>query len=150
MHATEVIVNVFAGAGYAASNPAVGSGDFKYGIRIISANATGNVLISNFIGTDSTGTIALSNLDGGVDIEGGATNDTIGSTSAAFRNIISGNGVNGVEIYIGSSGNLVEGCYVGTGVMGVSQIVAARGDCDAHEAERLRVQAALAGESKKR
>ena len=62
-----------------------------------------------------TGTTALANLDG-VKTANGATNDTIGGTTAADRNIISGNTFAGVEFE--SGGNLVEGNYVGTDLTG--------------------------------
>ena len=55
----------------------------------------------------------------GVIIDGGATDNTIGGTAAAARNIISGNGEDGVAIYNpGTDGNVVEGDYLGTDVTG--------------------------------
>ena len=51
----------------------------------------------NDIGTDITGTQALGNVTNGVEILG-ATNCTIGGTTAAARNVISGNGQTGIHI----------------------------------------------------
>ena len=75
-----------------------------------------NVIQGNFIGTDVTGTVALGNgllaccTAAGIDI-GYAT---IGGTTPAARNIISGNpyGING------GPNNLIEGNYIGTDVTG--------------------------------
>ena len=51
----------------------------------------------------------------GVLIQGGATGNTIGGTTAAARNVISGNAVCGVYLIgQGTSGNVVEGDYIGT------------------------------------
>ena len=52
----------------------------------------------NYIGTDATGTIALGNGVDGVVIDDGATNNTIGGTTAAAGNVISGNVGDGVRI----------------------------------------------------
>jgi Periplasmic copper-binding protein (NosD)/Right handed beta helix region len=97
--------NVIAGAGLA-------------GIAIGGAGTTGNVVEGNFIGTDKSGTIALENLVG-VMVDNGATNNTIGGTTAAARNIISGNTQDGIETTdTGTTGNIVEGNYIGTDVNG--------------------------------
>ena len=54
-------------------------------------------------------------------IVSGATNNTIGGTTAAARNVISGNGWDGVELIgSGTTGNVVEGNYIGIDVTGVS------------------------------
>ena len=80
-----------------------------------------NVVSGNLIGTDALRDRSwLGNADAGVYIDAGSSNNTIGGTSPAARNIIAANGANnysGVNIY-GSSGNLVEGNYVGTYVSG--------------------------------
>ncbi len=83
-----------------------------------------NVVIQgNRIGTDHTGTRNAGNGLNGVLIEDGATNNTIGGTSAAARNLLSGNGSNGVEIIGGgTSGNVVEGNYIGTNAGGTAAL----------------------------
>src|SRR5262249_29260046 len=54
---------------------------------------------------------------GGVSINGQANGNTIGGTTPAARNLISGNGDHGVEIFGGKvSGNIVEGNFIGTNV----------------------------------
>src|SRR5262249_34131981 len=72
----------------------------------------------NYIGTNAAGTSAVANLQSGVLISGGATNNTVGGTTAAARNIISGN-FDGVQINAaGTSGNVVAGNYIRTDVTG--------------------------------
>ena len=46
----------------------------------------------NFIGTNAAGTAALGNGAGGIDINSGATGNTIGGTAAGAANVIAGNG----------------------------------------------------------
>ena len=71
----------------------------------------------NRIGTDATGTVALGNTGAGVDLYY-TNNNTIGGTSAAARNLISGNDADGVIIQGGSFDNLVEGNLIGTDIGG--------------------------------
>ena len=66
----------------------------------------------NFIGTDTSGTVAKKNSGAGVVILH-ASNTTVGGNLPAARNLISGNGDSGVLI-LGSSGSKVLGNLVGT------------------------------------
>src|SRR5207244_1754900 len=52
----------------------------------------------------------------------GAANNTIGGTTAAASNIISGNMGHGVAILSTSNGNVVEGNYIGTNASGTGAI----------------------------
>jgi len=97
------------------------SGNVEYGVFIRSTDeieATGNQVIGNYIGTDITGTQALSNSrDGAYILE--ASDNIIGGTTAAAGNLISGNDRGGVRISgIGAIGNEVLGNYIGTDVSG--------------------------------
>ena len=59
----------------------------------------------------------------GVRIDGGSKHNTIGGTSAGARDVISGN--LGVGVYIsdsGTSGNVVEGDYIGTNAAGTAAV----------------------------
>jgi Ca2+-binding RTX toxin-like protein len=87
------------------------------GILVVANSVT---VESNFIGTDATGTVDLGNTGSGVLIVDGSANQ-IGGTTAAERNIISGNeGQGGVEIVgAASSGNRITGNYIGTDVTGL-------------------------------
>ena len=79
------------------------------GIDIASSN--GNTIAGNFIGTNATGTAAAGNQQG-INIFA-ANNNIIGGTAPADRNVISGNGGVGVYIGGGSTGNVLQGSYVG-------------------------------------
>jgi parallel beta-helix repeat protein len=82
------------------------------GIRLVLG---GNSRIQgNFIGTDVTGTVALRNTFG-VDLRS-SDNNLIGGTSAADRNLISGNS-RGINLN-GSNNNRILGNYIGTDVTG--------------------------------
>ena len=72
----------------------------------------------NFFGTNGTGTAAIKNGSYGVLVNGG-DNNTIGGTTAADRNVISGN-VTGVALVSGATGNAVEGNFIGTDVSGTN------------------------------
>ena len=100
------------------------SANTGFGVMIETAAATGNLVEGNEIGTNLAGTSALA--DGvGVEIETGATGNTIGGTTSSARNVISGNTFAGVEI--DSSANVVEGNYIGTDITGAVALGNERG-----------------------
>jgi titin len=95
------------------------SGNTTYGIEIF-RTASGNQVQGNLIGTDVNGTAALPN-SSGVLIDGGsATNNTIGGSADGARNFISGNSLEGIAI--SSSGNFVQGNYIGTDMTGTEPL----------------------------
>ena len=95
------------------------SGNGNQGIWIFASDATGNVIQGNFIGTDVTGTISMGNTLEGVKIDLGGSSNTIGRTTSAARNIISGNDASGIFISdTGTSNNQVQGNFIGTDVTG--------------------------------
>jgi hypothetical protein len=82
----------------------------------------GNIIEGNFIGTDVTGRQARGNGLEGVFVNQ-SPNNTIGGTTAAARNVISGNGEDGIVIYSSaSSGNTVQGNYIGTDLTGSADL----------------------------
>jgi parallel beta-helix repeat protein len=98
------------------------SGNAFAGINLVGPTVGGNLVQGNFIGTDAAGTHALANGSDGVGLVGaGAGNQTVGGTTAAARNIISGNTGDGILID-GSQNNLVEGNYIGTDVGGTTAV----------------------------
>jgi hypothetical protein len=81
-----------------------------------------NVVQGNYIGTNLAGTGDLGNLNNGILIQDSA-NNTIGGTTAAQRNIISGNDGDGIRITgPASDGNTVQGNYIGTDVSGALDV----------------------------
>jgi hypothetical protein len=78
--------------------------------------AHGNVIQGNYIGTNAAGTASLSNLATGIEVTG-ANNTVIGGTSAAERNLISGNG-GGISINGNADNVRVQGNYIGTNPAG--------------------------------
>jgi hypothetical protein len=60
--------------------------------------ANANIIAGNKIGTDATGRVALGNRSGGIQIESGASSNTIGGTGTGAGNLITDNGVPGVAV----------------------------------------------------
>ena len=76
----------------------------------------GNTIAGNYIGTDVSGSIARGN-DWGLNVK--SDNNTIGGTTAADRNVISGNLNAGLYIYTSSAtNNVVSGNYIGLDATG--------------------------------
>jgi hypothetical protein len=88
------------------------------GIEIFGAGSSNNRVEGNRIGTNAAGTAALPNTAFGVIINS-ASNNIVGGTTPAARNLVSGNANTGVSIQQnGASGNLVQGNYIGTDAAG--------------------------------
>ena len=85
-------------------------GGFGNGIHVLAPG--GDTIEGDFLGTDVTGTVAAGNSSNGVFVDASAGN-TIGGTSPAARDLISGNGA-GIDVGNGASGNLIEGDFIGT------------------------------------
>ena len=106
--------NTVGGTVTGASN--VISGNGYYGVDI--SNANGNLVLGNFIGTNSADATGLGNLGCGIRVEDGASANTIGGTVSAAANVVSGNG-NGITIYgSGTNDNVVLGNLIGTNATG--------------------------------
>jgi len=111
--------NVIGGTTPAARN--VISGNDAYGVRIEGANANDNQIQGNYIGTTKAGTAALANGDTGLILLDGADN-TIGGTVSGARNVMSGNGGNGIKLLNAAAGNAIQGNYVGTNAAGTAAV----------------------------
>jgi hypothetical protein len=104
------------------------SGNSQYGVYIYNDDADRNIVSGNYIGTDATGTQSLGNTETGVAIAYGPQNNTVGGDTEGERNIISGNGGDGVSISEdGTINNTVSGNYIGT-VMSGTQALGNTGD----------------------
>jgi titin len=84
---------------------------------ILIVGGSNNVIQGSKIGTDVTGTQPLGNEGSGIRLDH-ATQTQIGGTSASARNIISSNERSGVHLDVGSTGNVVQGNYIGTDASG--------------------------------
>jgi len=80
--------------------------------KIVLSGAKAPSIAGNYIGTDAAGTTAVANQGTGVVTAFNSTNNTIGGTSSADRNLISGNGSQGVEL--SSNNNIVQNNLIGT------------------------------------
>jgi hypothetical protein len=98
--------------------------------NIVSANShgivfepgAGNRVEGNLIGTDVSGVRSLGNDNNGIMSLRGA-NSMIGGTTDGSRNLISGNGTNGVTlVFPESSGTVIQGNRVGTDITGTQPL----------------------------
>ncbi|MCA1685071.1 MAG: right-handed parallel beta-helix repeat-containing protein, partial [Planctomycetia bacterium] len=117
-------VNIYAVGGNTVGGLAAGdrnviSGGTLSGV-VVQAGGSGNLIEGNFIGTDATGAAALGNAAQGVYLLDSPSN-TVGGTSAAAGNVISGNLGNGVRVGgAAATGNLIEGNLIGTNAGGAA------------------------------
>lgn len=119
--------NTIGGSAPAMRNVISGNGgagiDFSNNGGFAGESSAGNDVQNNFIGTDATGTVALGNQLG---IGVGSHNTRIGGSSAAERNVISGNTFDGIFITDGGqgtgNGNVVRGNFIGTQVDGAGRL----------------------------
>jgi hypothetical protein len=95
---------------------AIGRFTGGYGIWIYFVD--NNIIQGNYIGVDSTGTLARANHTG--ILLSGSANNVIGGTTAAARNVISSNTFDGIEL--GGTNNLVQGNFIGTNAAGTATL----------------------------
>jgi len=108
--------------GTAAGAQNVISGNSGAGLSLSFEAATGNLILGNFIGTDASGAAAVGNASDGIFVRNGISN-TVGGTTTAARNVISGNGRNGVTLFASSTtGNVIEGNFIGINAAGAAAL----------------------------
>ena len=93
------------------------SGNTNSGIRAYGITAL--TIEGNLVGLDSTGTLDRGNGSHGLWVRG--TNITIGGATAGHRNVISGNGGNGIWLD-SADGAIVEGNRIGTNAAGTAGV----------------------------
>jgi CSLREA domain-containing protein len=106
-----------------------GATNFKANV-LLDLNATGALVRGNFIGTNVTGTAAVTPNDvqgivdkGGGDRIGGTNGTTPGGACTGDCNLISGNNINGgVLIDQAATGSVIQGNFIGTDVTGNTAI----------------------------
>ncbi|MFL6278125.1 MAG: BACON domain-containing protein [Blastocatellia bacterium] len=113
-----------------------GAGDLSVGLNITAGSSVVRGLVINrfdgtgislggdnnhvegcYIGTSANGSSMQGNGEQGVSINNNS-NNTVGGTTAAARNVISGSSANGVLVLGSASGNLIQGNYIGTNAAG--------------------------------
>ncbi|MCU0707282.1 MAG: right-handed parallel beta-helix repeat-containing protein, partial [Pirellula sp.] len=92
------------------------SGNSIAGLIIRNSDTSGAIIAGNYIGTDPSGTLARPN-NRGIEIVFEANNITVGGTTAAARNVISGNTIDGVRVN-GANSNTILGNYIGVDATG--------------------------------
>jgi hypothetical protein len=113
--------NTIGGTTAAARN--VISGNNFIGVSIHDSGTNNNVVLGNYIGLNATGKGAIPNIYQGVEIFAGSQGNVIGGTVIGARNVISGNGFDGIAIIdAGSSGNLIQGNYIGLTAPGTAKL----------------------------
>ncbi len=120
--------NTIGGMASGASN--LISGNTVDGILITGTGTNDNVVEGNLIGTIAGGTAALANAGDGVLITSGAQDNRVGGNGSksggvlsGAGNVISANGMSGVELQgTGSSFNDVQGNYIGTNAAGSARV----------------------------
>ena len=96
------------------------SGNLGSGVVFRNVPSPGGHVLGNFIGVDRTGTNRLANGNTGVALDG-SSGVTVGGTNVNARNIISGNGGDGIDVgNIAGSG--IFGNFIGTDVTGTKAI----------------------------
>jgi hypothetical protein len=98
------------------------SGNGANGVGVWHSDAQNNSVVGNYIGTNAAGTGSIANGDIGVELNE-APNNTIGGTTPAARNILSGN--NGAGIFLtgaATAGSHIEGNYIGTNAAGTASV----------------------------
>ena len=82
---------------------------------------SGHSVLGNLIGTDATGGNEIAGAQDGIETTGVATSVTIGGTTPASRNVVSGNGSYGIRLANGT-GLVVRGNFIGTDVTGLAAL----------------------------
>ncbi len=98
-----------------------GAGTY-FGIYLTDAGTDDNVIVGNYVGTDLAGTVALGNGEGGILVDNSASANTIGGTSAADRNLVSGNSLVGIAFASSTMNNIAQGNWVGLNASGTGTI----------------------------
>ncbi len=88
---------------------------------LLDSGASGSLVTGNTIGLDVTGTFALANGSAGLRVL--SAGNVIGGHTAALRNVIAGNGSDGVQV-VGASatGNLLQGNHIGVDAAGTAVV----------------------------
>ena len=99
------------------------SGNSEYGLYLTDSNTAGNFVLGNYIGTDAGGVQPVPNNFGGLIINNGSRNNTVGGLTPLARNLISGNTNAGIWITDpGTVSNTIQGNWVGLNAAGTAAL----------------------------
>ena len=114
------------------------SGNTYQGVLISDAGSDANVVAGNFIGLNAAGTAAVANGYAGVEIAG-VQDNVIGGTTTAARNVISGNGTQGILLNSGAAtkNNVIAGNFIGLNAGGTAAIPNAFAGVEISDGSRL-------------
>jgi hypothetical protein len=93
---------------------------YSAGAGIYLGGNGGDVVEGNFLGTDIHGESSEPNFQGVVAV---SSNNTIGGTTPAARNVVASNGFEDISLVNGSQDDLVQGNFVGLTASGTSTLV---------------------------
>ncbi|HEY3350075.1 MAG TPA: hypothetical protein VGM13_09900 [Thermoanaerobaculia bacterium] len=116
---TPVGLNVFAGGPCMIRGLVVQR--FAGGGIFVDSTSGGTTIAGNYVGIDVTGTVARANGASGITLSG-AAGCTVGGTTAADRNVVSGNLGAGLSVVSGSANVVVRGNYIGTNAAGTAAV----------------------------
>ena len=93
-----------------------------HGISLLNSGSVAlpNVIKSNMVGVGKTGVGAVANAGNGIHLSN-SSNNMIGGTLAADKNVVAGNTGIGINLVANSNSNTVENNYVGTNVGGTAK-----------------------------
>ena len=117
------------------------SGNTHYGIKINSASAQ---IKGNLIGVNGTGTASIPNTSDGIYI--GQNNAIIGGSTATDRNIISGNGGNGIDVALNANPTTIKGNYIGLNISGAGAVANALNGIYVNSQANVTIGSGTAGE----
>jgi len=93
-------------------------GNFRNNAGILLSGCDNNLIQGNYLGVAANGTTARQNFRGL--ILASSSNNVIGGTTVAARNVISGNAASGIDI--DGNSNVIQGNFIGTNAAGTAQL----------------------------
>ncbi|HEY0100412.1 MAG TPA: Calx-beta domain-containing protein, partial [Pyrinomonadaceae bacterium] len=82
--------------------------------------AGGNLVEGNYIGTNAAGTSSTNSRGNGISVS--SSDNLIGGTTPAARNVISATDSHGISIFNATTNNTVQGNYIGTNAAGTAEL----------------------------
>ena len=107
-------------AGNTVRGLAIGGFNGQLGIAGVRAESSSNLVAGNFLGLSPSG-VANANDLGFLALTTG-TGNTLGGTTLAARNVLSGNARHGAELFTGTSANVVAGNFIGINLAGTGAL----------------------------